>query len=187
MRTVGEVSKLSGVSVRALHHYDEIGLLSPSERSDAGYRLYSHADLQRLQETLGWRALGFGLGEIAPLLDEPGRDRGAALRRQPELVEAELGRLGALVRALDRALAAHELATEQEEQSMFAGFDHAQYEDEARERWGDTDAYRESARRAAGYGAEEWAVIRATYERVAPGLAQYVHDAVAAGADALRR
>ena len=75
MRTVSEVSELANVTVRTLHHYDEIGLLSPAARSDAGYRLYSRADLERLQEILVWRQLGFSLTEIRRLLDDPGHDR----------------------------------------------------------------------------------------------------------------
>ena len=88
MKTVGEVAELAGVTVRTLHHYDELGLLSPSERSGAGYRLYSHDDLERLQEILIWRQLGFSLVEIVSLLDDPGHDRLAALERQRELVGA---------------------------------------------------------------------------------------------------
>jgi DNA-binding transcriptional MerR regulator len=177
MRTVGEVSELAGVTVRALHHYDELGVLSPSERSDAGYRLYSHEDLLRLQEILVWRALGFSLAEIKSLLDESGYDRGSALRRQRELVDEELERLGAVARALDQALAAHENETEVEETTMFDGFDDAVYEDEARERWGDTDAYRESARRTSSYGEQEWAEIRDEGE----GITRSFADLLAAG------
>jgi DNA-binding transcriptional MerR regulator len=247
MHTVGELSTLAGVSVRALHHYDEIGLLMPSGRSDAGYRLYSYADLERLQEILVWRQLGFALEDIRALLDDSEHDRETALRRQRELVESELERLGATARALDAALAAHRQGERMTPKSMFKDFDPSQYEEETRERWGHTDAYRESARRAAGYGESEFVQIRAeadavvadfagllaagqpargaearavaerhrrhmtrwfydvspqmhrnlaemyiaderfaaSYERVAPGLAQYVHDAVVANADTI--
>ena len=75
MRTVGQVAALTGVTVRTLHHYDELSLLSPSSYSDAGYRLYSYEDLMRLQEILVWRALGFSLGEIGAMLDDPAYDR----------------------------------------------------------------------------------------------------------------
>src|SRR4051794_18997730 len=106
MKTVKEVAELSGVTVRTLHHYDEIGLLRPTERSESGYRLYYRADLERLQEILGWRELGFSLAEIAALIDEPGYDRVSALRRQRELVERESERLAALRVALDAAISA---------------------------------------------------------------------------------
>jgi DNA-binding transcriptional MerR regulator len=160
MKTVGEVAELAGVTVRALHHYDELGLLSPSGRSEAGYRLYSYDDLARLREILIWRTLGFPLTEIGALLDDPGHDRLAALERQRELIEREIERLGALAGAVDAAIAAHANGTRLEETTMFEGFDPADYEDEARERWGDTEAYRESTRRTARYGEAEWAAIR---------------------------
>ncbi len=172
MRTVGEVSELAGVTVRALHHYDELGVLSPSARSDAGYRLYSHEDLLRLQEILVWRALGFSLAEIKELLDAPEYERGRALRRQRELVEAELERLGAVADALDLAIAADKTGTRLEEMTMFEGFDHTAYEEEARGRWGDTDAYRESARRTATYGEHEWAEIKDQGEEITRSFAE---------------
>ncbi len=171
MRTVGELSRLAGVTVRTLHHYDQIGLLCPSGRSDASYRLYAYEDLLRLQEILVWRQLGFSLQEIQQLLDEPGRDRAVALRRQRELVELALERLGATARALDAALAAHDNATQMKESEMFKDFDPTAYEDEARERWGHTDAYQESARRAARYGEREWAEIRAEADQVVADFA----------------
>lgn len=166
MRTVGELSELAGISVRTLHHYDEIGLLSPSERSEAGYRLYSYKDLTRLQEILIWRALGFSLAEIRPLLDDTSHDRLTALRRQRELVERERERLGAIVDALDTALSAQETGTKLKETSMFDGFDPTRYEEEVKERWGHTEAYRESARRAGAYGEADWAKIKAESEQI---------------------
>jgi DNA-binding transcriptional MerR regulator len=159
MKTVGELSALAGITVRTLHHYDERGLLSASGRTDSGYRLYSGRDLERLQEILGWRALGFSLEEIGALLDEPGHDRLSALRTQRELVDTELARLAGLARALDRAIATVEHGDQRQEEMMFDGFDPSQYEDEARERWGHTDGYKESARRVASYGEVEWREI----------------------------
>ncbi len=166
MKTVGEVAGLAGVTVRTLHHYDELGLLSPSGRSEAGYRLYSHPDLGRLREILIWRALGFPLTEIGALLDDPGHDRLGALERQRELIERELDRLGALATAVDAAIAAHLNGTRLEEEAMFEGFDPSEYEDEARERWGHTEAYQESRRRAQEYGEAEWDEIRAESETI---------------------
>jgi MerR family transcriptional regulator, thiopeptide resistance regulator len=166
MKTVGEVAELAGVTVRTLHHYDELGLLSPRGRSEAGYRLYSYDDLARLREILIWRTLGFGLTEIASLLDDPGHDRLAALERQRELIEGEIERLGALAAAVETAISAHVNGTGLEETTMFDGFDPSEYEEEARERWGHTEAYRESARRTARYGDAEWREIRAEAETI---------------------
>jgi DNA-binding transcriptional MerR regulator len=160
MQTIGEVAELAGVTIRTLHHYDEVGLLSPSERSEAGYRLYSYEDLARLQEILIWRQLGFSLAEIRSLLDDPHYDRLGALERQRELVRGDLERLGALAGAIEAAIDAEQHGKRLKETSMFDGFDPAAYEDEARERWGDTDAYQESMRRTREYGEAEWAAIR---------------------------
>jgi MerR family transcriptional regulator, thiopeptide resistance regulator len=186
MRTVGEVAELAGVSVRALHHYDELGLLSPSARSDAGYRLYSRADLERLQEILVWRALGFSLGDIRALLDQDSYDRLSALERQRELVQRDLERLSGLAHGLDRALAAHRNGTTQKETTMFDGLDPSEYEDEARERWGHTDAYRESRRRAARYGEAEWRQIRDETEDIERAFAELMRAGEPASGEAAR-
>jgi DNA-binding transcriptional MerR regulator len=176
MRTVSEVAELTGVTVRTLHHYDAIGLLSPAARSEAGYRLYSYEDLERLREILVWRQLGFALGDVTALLDDPAHDRLTALRRQRALVEADLGRLGSVARLLDDAISAHQNGIRQKEEEMF---DHAAYDDEARERWGHTDAYKESARRTAAYGDAEWAAIKAESDAIVADYAALMADGIA--------
>ena len=163
--TVSQVARLVHVTVRTLHHYDEVGLLVPSGRSRAGYRLYSDADLARLHQILLLRELGFSLDAIAQVLAEPLADRRLALRLQRERLVAQQRRTDAVLRALDRTLAAMEQgdATMTAEQ-MFEGFDkfdHAQYEPEAYERWGSTEAYKESARRTKSYSKADWAAIKA--------------------------
>ncbi|MEA2493763.1 MAG: MerR family transcriptional regulator, thiopeptide resistance regulator [Thermoleophilaceae bacterium] len=179
MKTVKQVAELSGVTVRTLHHYDEIGLLRPSERSEAGYRLYSRADLDRLQEILGWRELEFPLAEIAALIDDAAYDRAGALRRQRELVEQQRERLASLRAGLDAALAAAESGKEQDLSEMFDGFDPKEHHDEARERWGGTPEYEESMRRVQRYGAEEWKTIHAEHDAIATEFAALME----AGAD----
>ena len=186
MRTVGEVAELAGVTVRTLHHYDELGLLSPSERSEAGYRLYSYDDLARLQEILIWRQLGFPLAEIVSLLDDPDHDRLGALERQQELVSREIDRLGALAAAVDATLQADRNGTRLKEASMFEGFDPREYEDEARERWGHTDAYRESARRTQAYGAAEWSEIGAESDAILRELIEVMRAGEPANGPAAR-
>jgi MerR family transcriptional regulator, thiopeptide resistance regulator len=176
MRTIGEVAELAGVSIRTLRHYDELGLLRPSARSDGGYRLYDRADVERLHEILVWRQLGFPLIEIRAMLDDPRHDRLTAIRRQRALAERERERLTAVIRALDAALKAHDDNINTEEATMFDGFDHERYEEEARERWGDTDAYAESARRSARYGEEQWQAIKAESEEIARVFATLMHD-----------
>src|SRR5919112_3261740 len=99
--TVGKVADLSGVTIRTLHYYDEIGLLSPGGRSDAGYRVYEDSDLERLQRILFYRELGFALKEISTIIDDPSTDAMGHLRRQRGLLVARIERLSAMVDAID--------------------------------------------------------------------------------------
>ena len=165
--TVSEAARLAHVTVRTLHHYDAIGLLVPSTRSPSGYRLYTDADLRRLHQILLLRELGFPLETIRRVLDDPSYDRATALREQREALVERIQRTESVVRAIDRALDALERGTEMEPERLFEGFedfDHAQYEDEARERWGHTEAYKESMRRVRRYTKEDWATIRAEWQ-----------------------
>ena len=161
--TVSQVARLTGVSVRALHHYDEIGLLRPSGRSGAGYRLYSELDLERLQQVLFFRALELPLEEIHRIMTDPQFDVAAALRMQRQMLSEKAVRLGALVEKVDAAIARLEggrAMNEHEMKQMFYGFDSAAYEAEAERRWGDTEAYKESKRRARGYTKQDWQQIK---------------------------
>ncbi|MFC9130667.1 MerR family transcriptional regulator [Streptomyces sp. NPDC057099] len=157
--SVGQVAGFAGVTVRTLHHYDDIGLLVPSERSHAGHRRYSDADLDRLQQILFYRELGFPLDEVAALLDDPAADPRAHLRRQHELLTARIERLSKMAAAVEHAMEARSMGidlTPEEKFEVFGDLDPDQYEDEVRERWGDTDAYRQSQRRTASYTKEDW-------------------------------
>jgi DNA-binding transcriptional MerR regulator len=104
--TVGRVAELAGVTVRALRHYDEIGLVQPSARTAAGYRAYSASDVERLRDVLACRQLGFGLREIADLVDDPSTDAVAHLRRLRGLLLEQRDRADAMVAAIDRELQA---------------------------------------------------------------------------------
>jgi DNA-binding transcriptional MerR regulator len=156
--TVGQVAELTGITVRTLHHYDEIGLLRPSGRSRAAYRLYGEADLRRLHQILLFRELGFTLEVIQQLVDDPGFDRRQALETQRALLVERMGQTQAIVRGIDRALAELNGEGIMKTEELFEGFEEAnrQYEDEVKERWGDTEAYRESARRTKKYTKEDW-------------------------------
>jgi DNA-binding transcriptional MerR regulator len=157
--TVGEVARLAGLTVRTLHHYDEIGLLVPAERASSGYRLYRRIEVERLQEVLLFRELGFGLEAIKEIVNRPGYDRTSALLRQRELLEAKAERLLEMISALDAVVESERqgMAMNNEEMlEVFDGFDPGEYEAEAREHWGGTDAYQESARRTAAYTEEDW-------------------------------
>lgn len=172
--TVSEVAKLTAVSVRTLHHYDEIGLCKPSARSGAGYRLYSAADLERLQQVLFFRELSFPLAEITRIVTDSAFDVGAALRWQRQLLTDKVVRLRALIAAVEAALTAREggrTMSHEERFSVFGEFDPAKYEDEARERWGQSEAYRESQARTQRYGKDDWQKIKAEGDGVFRDLA----------------
>jgi DNA-binding transcriptional MerR regulator len=161
---VGEVARLARVTVRTLHHYDEIGLLRPSGRTQSGYRRYSGSDLHRLHQVLLFRELGFTLETIQQLLDDPAWDRRRALESQRELLEERRKRLDTILRAVEGAL--NELAGggTMTADEIFAGlgeFQAREYAEEARERWGETDAYKESMRRTRRYTKEDWVRIKA--------------------------
>jgi DNA-binding transcriptional MerR regulator len=160
---VGEVAALAGVTVRTLHHYDRIGLLSPSERTAAGYRRYTPSDLDRLHRVLVYRELGFPLEEIATLLDDPDADPVAHLRRQLRLLRDRLERTQAMVAAVEKEMEARTMGirlSPEERFEVFGENDPAQYEAEAEERWGETDAYKESRRRTASYTKDDWLRIK---------------------------
>jgi MerR family transcriptional regulator, thiopeptide resistance regulator len=163
--TVGEVARLAHVSVRTLHHYDEIGLLTPSGRTQAGYRLYDGADLQRLQQILFYRELAFGLDAIAAMLAAPGRTAEDHLRRQHHVLRDQIGRSQELLRAIEKEMEARAMgfALTPEEQFEVFGTDKVggEWAEEAEQRWGDTDAYRESQRRTAAYTKQDWARMKA--------------------------
>ena len=183
MTTVGELARLTGISVRALHHYDEIGLVVPSERSDAGYRLYGSEEIARLQEVLFFRELGVPLEEIGRIVSDPGYDRAEALRRQRRMLEAKAEHLLAMVDAIDATLRADEEGTEMSNDDLlgvFEGFDPADYAAEAEERWGDTDAYRESARRTASYEKADWERMAREGREIEQAVAALMEDGVVA-------
>lgn len=161
--TVGAVARMSGVTVRTLHHYDDIGLLSPSGRTESGYRLYDDRDIDRLRDILAFRELGLGLDEVAEALASSDGSH-ATLVRARTRIRHRITHLEDIVTSLDAAITAHEKGTTMsadEKLSVFGDFDPRDYEQEAAERWGDSDAYRESARRTATYSADDWKRVMA--------------------------
>ncbi|MEZ7004633.1 MerR family transcriptional regulator [Streptomyces sp. AD55] len=157
--SVGQVAGFAAVTVRTLHHYDAIGLLVPSERSHAGHRRYGDADLDRLQQILFYRELGFPLDEVAALLDDPDVDPRVHLRRRHDLLTARIEQLRKMAAAVERALEARKMGidlTPEERFEVFGDQDPGRYADEAEERWGGTEAYAESRRRTARYTKEDW-------------------------------
>lgn len=188
--TVGQVADEVGVTVRSLHHYDEIGLACPSERSHAGYRLYTAADLERLQQVVVYRRLGFGLEEIGQLLTDEA-DIAAHLRRQREAVTARIGELDELVRSIDAALeremtgmTGYRISREEQREIFGDSFtdDLDDYQAEAEQRWGDTDAWRQSSQRTKDYTKEQWQQIKDEGDELNARYVQLMQDGVPADA-----
>ena len=146
MRTVNEVSKITGVSVRTLHHYDAIGLLKPTKVTEAGYRMYDDTAISRLQSILLFRELQFPLKEIKSILDSPNFDPTEALTQQIELLELQYTRIGELISF------AREIKDKGVNTMNFKIFDKSeieQYKAEAKAKWGDTQAYKEYEQKSA--------------------------------------
>ena len=139
MKTVSEVSRLTGISIRALHHYDTIGLLPPSAITEAGYRLYDEAALKRLQTIMLFRELEMPLAEIKALLDSPSFDEKSAMKDQVKLLKLKAARLIRLIEHTEKLMKGEGNM----DFSAFDGSDIKSYAKEAKERWGATDAYRE--------------------------------------------
>jgi len=247
--TVGRAARLGGVTIRTLHHYEQIGLLIPSDRSSTGYRLYSESDLDRLTRILYYRELGFSLEDIAALLTDSAAKAGVGghLERQHKLLTERLHRLQAMVASIERememAMTGNELTPEEKLEIFGADYDPA-WESEAEQRWGSTEAWRQSQSRTKNFSKDDWRRVKAegdsfnadlvaaftsgaapdseralalaerhrsmieqyydcsyamhrgladmyladerftkNYEDLAPGLAQWIHDAIHANAD----
>jgi DNA-binding transcriptional MerR regulator len=175
---VGQVAAFAGVTVRTLHHYDEIGLLVPGDRSAAGYRRYSEDDLARLQRILFYRELGFGLDEITKILDDPDADPLDHLRRQHGLLTERAERLIELIGTVEKTMEAHAMGIRLTPDEMFEVFgddDPTEHAAEAEQRWGDTDAYGESARRTSTYTKDDWLRIRAEADAITKSFAAAMH------------
>ncbi|KAA6214472.1 MerR family transcriptional regulator [Streptomyces albofaciens JCM 4342] len=178
--TVGQVQARLGVTVRALHHWDEIGLARPSLRTAGGYRLYTAADLERLHRIVVYRELGLGLDRIRAVLDDSTTDVADALRAQRKQVAERIERLQQLGAGLDRMIDAHErgvLLTTEQQAAIFGPRWDPDSPARARQHYGDTTQWRQFAERSASRGPEEW---QAVADAVA-GLDRALADAMDAG------
>ena len=197
--SVGEVARLAGVTVRALHHYDEIALLRPSMRTAAGYRRYTRGDLLRLQRIRLFRALDFGLDDVRALLDAPDDELRAALIDQRAALQHRLEDTQSLVTIIDHVLDSTPTETQKEgapevgPEELFKDFRNEEFAREAEERWGGTDAWKQSKRRVATYTADDWKVFAAEAKAINDGLLTHLQagdpptaEAVTALAEAAR-
>lgn len=156
---ISEVAKLTGVTVRTLQYYDEIGLLKPSNVTESGYRMYSNENLEVLQQILFFRELGFPLNEIREIMQNPAYNREKALEQHLQLLLQKRRHIDGLITLVER--------TRKGEKDMsFKQFDTSemersreQYAAEAKQRWGNTDAYAEYEQKAKNYDDPQWKLL----------------------------
>ena len=172
--TVSQLAKMAGVSVRTLHHYDQIGLLEPSARTEAGYRLYGEPELLRLQQILLFKELDMPLDEVRLILDDPGFDQVAALERHQQLLHRRMERLTRLLKTIARTI---DRLTEDDmtltDQELYEGLTTEQierYKREAREMY-DPALVEESERRVKKMSRAEWKAVGAEGEAITTALA----------------
>jgi DNA-binding transcriptional MerR regulator len=172
--TVGQLSRMAGVSVRTLHHYDHIGLLEPSARTEAGYRLYGVPELLRLQQILFFKELDMPLAEVRQILDDPGFDQVTALEHHRQMLRQRMERLTRLLTTIDRTI---ERLTEDDmtltDQELYEGFTTEQierYKREAREMY-DPDLVEASEQKVKQMSRTQWQAVQAEGEAVTTGLA----------------
>ncbi|MDD6489268.1 MAG: MerR family transcriptional regulator [Clostridia bacterium] len=162
---IREFAKLTGVSVRTLHFYDEIGLLKPSSVDEQnGYRFYDEYSLTRMQEILFYRELDFPLKEIRMILSSPDYDKQTALKEQRHLLTLKKERLERLISALDSAMKGEIVNMNVFDNSEFET-KRQEYAKEAKERWGNTAAYKESAEKTAGYSKDKWNQVNSAMDK----------------------
>ena len=152
---INEFAKLTGVTIRTLHYYDEIGLLKPAyTREQNNYRFYDENSLERMQEILFYRELDFELKSILQILSSPDYDKQKALAEQRNLLVLKKERLERIIDALDDARKGNVIMTAFDNNEYETA--RKQYETEAKERWGETDAYKEHTEKTAGYTKDKW-------------------------------
>lgn len=182
--TVGRVAELVGVSVRTLHHWDQIGLVRPTARAVwSDYRLYAAGDVARIQQVLVYRELGFSLNRIAELLDGE-MDIAVHLSTQRDLLIQRISRLQEMVSAVDQMMEVGEMNTQltPEQQAEIFGTDwNPDYAREAEERWGDTEQWAQSQQRTAAMSKEDWQQVKAGGDALNADLAAAKREGVEPG------
>ncbi|MEU4365057.1 MerR family transcriptional regulator [Promicromonospora sp. NPDC023987] len=184
--TVGGAASAVGVTVRTLHHWDELRLARPSQRTSGGHRLYDAADVARLHRVRVYRELGVPLADIGNLLDAPTDDVEQSLRRQLGLVREHIRHLEQSAEALDRLIEARRsglLLSPEEQVAIFGESWQPSWQHQARERWGDTTQWAQSAERAAERTPEDWRRITAEVEALHADLAVALREGVRPGGE----
>lgn len=184
--TVGGAASVVGVTVRTLHHWDEVGLAGPSQRTAGGHRLYDGADVARLHRVRLYRELGVPLAEIAGLLGASADDAEESLVRQRDHVREHIRRLERSAAALDRLIEARRhgvLLSPEEQVTIFGSAWQPSWQVQARERWGDSEQWAQYAERSADRSPEDWRRIVHEVEALHADLAEAARGDVRPGSE----
>jgi DNA-binding transcriptional MerR regulator len=158
---INEVAKLTGITVRTLHYYDEIGLLKPSKITEAGYRIYNDDSLEILQQILFFKELDFSLNDIKEIMSNPKYNKAEALAKHRELLLQNRKRLDGLIELLDNVLKGEKNMSFKEFDMTEIEANMKKYAAEVKERWGETDAYKQSKEKTSLYDETQWNFINA--------------------------
>lgn len=181
--TVGEAARYLGVSVRTLHHWDHIELLSPGWRTHGNYRLYTLEDLKRGQLILMYREAGMPLNQIAEVLDG-GENLRTHLLRQKHLLTQRLDSVHRMMLAVDNLLDLQEenMTTDKMKQILGTDWD-PKYQQEAEERWGDTQEWEQSQQAMKSMTEADWAATKEANEQLAEDLVAAEKEGVEPGSN----
>jgi DNA-binding transcriptional MerR regulator len=175
---VKEVADIVGVSVRTLHHYDQIGLLKPDSINPSGYRIYTNSDLERLQQILLFKELDFSLQEIKTISESKDFDRKHCLITHKELLVEKKKRLEKIISSIETTINSIEGGVKMNEKEMFEGFDMTEleklkekYAEEANQKYGNTEAYKESNKKTSKYTKDDWSIVMAKGDEIYTKLA----------------
>jgi DNA-binding transcriptional MerR regulator len=173
--TVKQLAKLAGISVRTLHYYDEVGLLKPSFVKMNGYRFYEEKELIKLQQILFFRELDFSLDKIKQIMESPEFDSVAALSDQKKLLELKKKRIEGLLQTISKTITAMKGGDFMSNDDTYSAFNdptYKKYKDEVEERWGNTDAYKQSKERVGKMSKADLDRVKAEGEAIARTTAE---------------
>jgi DNA-binding transcriptional MerR regulator len=158
--TIKQIADLAGVTTRTLRYYDQIGLLNPSQTGENGYRYYDRENLLELQQILFFRELDVPLKEIGMILSRPDFDLRQALANHRSALEDRVDRIATLIETVDQTIATIEGEWIMSDKDYFEGFDESKYEEETRQRWGESEKYAQSQKRWKRFTDEEKEAIK---------------------------
>lgn len=183
--TIGEAARYLNISIRTLHHWDDIHLLSPQWRTNTNYRLYTPEDIKRGQLILMYREAGMPLHNIRSILDNPGENIHTHLTRQKQLLKQKLTNIHAMINAVDHLLTLEENTVTTEKIQEILGPDwKPEYQEEAEQRWGDTPEWHQAQATQKTMSADDWTAAKREHQQLAEKLDEAVRGGVEPGSEA---